>query len=49
MNKVRDETILPDVLTMWHLVEGWASGVTLKALCFTGLGQYLGYLFNNGL
>ena len=46
---MRDETILSDVLTLWHLVEGWASGVTLKALCFTGRGQYLEYHFNNGL
>ena len=49
MKQVRDETLLSDVLTMRHLVEGWASGVTLDALCFTGLGQYLGYHFNNGL
>ena len=46
---MRNETSLSDVLTMWHLIEGWASGVTLKVLCFTGLGQYLGYHFHNGL
>ena len=49
-SETTDETSLPDVLTIWHIVEMVGKGVLhLKALCFAGLGQYLGYHFNNGL
>ena len=49
-SETSDETSLPDVLTIWHIVEMVGKGVLhLKALCFAGLGQYLGYHFNNGL